>query len=1031
MKSFNLSQWAVANPSVVLFLMILMGAAGAWAYLVLGRAEDPSFTIKTMVVSAQWPGATAEEMELQVADKIEKKLQDLTQLDRLDTRCMQGSMTIMINLLENSSPFQVAESWYQVRKKIADIKSTLPSDLIGPFFDDEYGDVFSAIYSLTGDGLEPRELKRLAEEGRRRLLLVKGVDKVKLVGEQPEKVFVEFSHVKIATLGISPRNIFDSLAKQNAINASGKIDTPTDRVFMRVTGAFDAAQQIRSVPVEGGGRLIRLGDFAKVFRGYEDPKSMTLRYNGKPAIGIAVSMSKGTNVLNLGKALNQVMEEFKSDLPLGVELNTVAFQPHVVEESVTEFLRSFFEALAIVLVVSFLSLGFRTGIVVALSVPLVLAICFVIMNAMGMNFDRITLGALIIALGLLVDDAIIAVEMMIVKMEEGLDRTRAATFAWESTAFPMLTGTLITAAGFLPVGFAKSSAGEYAGNIFWVVMIALIASWFVAVIFTPYLGFKLLPKNLGHKGSGHDHYNGPIYRLFRSLITFSVRFPFVVVGFTVVLLIAGIFGFTQVQQQFFPQASRPELLMDLRLPGGSSFEASKGAVKRMEKILADDKDVEFFTAYTGAGSTRFYLALNPDLPETSFAKFVIMTKGTESRERLRNKLLDIFASEVQFPDVRGRVSRLDFGPPVGFPVQFRVVGPDLEKSREIAEKIRDVIRNHPAIIDSQLDWEGKARVVRLDVDQDRARLLGLNPTEISNTLQTLLSGVTVSQLREGIETIDVVARAEANERLSLDGIPDLNLINLGGRNIPLSQVARVRYEFEEAMVRRRNREALVTVKADVIDGYQPPDVTNALLPKLRDIRSGLPAGYRIETGGAVEESQKANESLFEVFPVMFLVMLVLLVFQLKSITRTLLVVGIAPLAIIGVTAGLLLFHAPFGFVALLGVISLAGMDMRNSVILMDQIRSDLESGMPEWEAVIESSVRRARPVILTAATAILAMIPLSHSVFWGPMAIAIMGGLSLATFLTLVNLPALYVILFRVKAPLKRPSHVSDLAKAV
>lgn len=1020
MKPLNLSRWAVENPSIVLFLMILIAVAGVYSYLVLGRAEDPSFTIKTMVVAAQWPGATAEEMELQVADKIEKKLQDLPLLERLDTRCMPGRMTISVNLYDYASANQIAESWYQVRKKINDIRNQLPSDLAGPFFDDEYGDVFSAIYALSGDGLQPRELKKLGEEARRRLLMVKGVDKVRLIGEQPEKVYVEFSHAKIATLGISPRNLFDSLAKQNAVNASGSIDTSADRVLMRVTGAIDGAEQIRSVPVEGGGRLVRLGDFADVHRGYEDPKTMTFRCNGKPALGVAISMSKGTNILNLGTDLSRVMSEFEKDLPLGVELTQVAFQPHVVEESVSEFLRAFFEALAIVLAVSFLSLGFRTGIVVALSVPLVLAICFVTMNIMGMNFDRITLGALIIALGLLVDDAIIAVEMMIVKMEEGMDRAKAATFAWDSTAFPMLTGTLITAAGFLPVGFARSSAGEYAGNIFWVVVIALISSWFVAVVFTPLLGYSILrikPGAHGGSDSQHGHYHGPVYRLLRAIITFSVHYPWVILIVTSGLLAGGIWGFGKVEQQFFPQAARPELLVELRLPGNSSFQATEDAVRRLEKELLGDPNVAYFTAYTGAGPARFFLALDPDLPETGFAKFVVMTKGSEARERLRERLLGLFVEGVRFPEVRARVNRLDFGPPVGFPVQFRVVGPDPEQSLLIASRIREALRSHHAIIEPHFDWEGNNRVVRLEVDQDRARLLGLNPTEISNTLQTLLSGVLVSQLREGIETVDVVARAVPGERLSLDSIPDLNLINQSGRNIPLSQVARIRFDFESSMIRRRNREALVTVRADVLDGHQPPDVTYALLPKIREIREQLPPGYRIETGGSVEESEKANESLFGVFPTMILSMLVLLVFQLKSIAKTLLVVGIAPLAIIGVTVGLLMFHAPFGFVALLGVISLAGMDMRNSVILMDQIRADREAGMSEWEAVVESSVRRSRPVVLTAATAILAMIPLSHSVFWGPMAIAIMGGLSLATFLTLVNLPALYVVAFRVKPP--------------
>jgi multidrug efflux pump subunit AcrB len=691
----------------------------------------------------------------------------------------------------------------------------------------------------------------------------------------------------------------------------------------------------------------------------------------------------------------------------------VAFQPHVVEESVGEFIRSFFEALAIVLVMSFLSLGWRTGVVVALSVPFVLAIVLVVMNATGMNLDRISLGALILALGLLVDDAIIAVEMMVVKMEEGWDRVRAATFAWTSSAFPMLSGTLITVVGFLPVGFAKSVAGEYAGGIFWVVGISLVASWLVAVVFTPYLGFKLLP-DYAHRPH-HDPYHTRFYRGLRWVITTCVRHAGIVVGITLVGFVTAMVGFARLEQQFFPQSSRPELLVEIRLPEGASFPATEAEVAKLEKILSGDGDIEHFTAYTGAGSPRFYLALNPDLPNANFAKVVILTKGPEARERLRSRLLERFRLDEQFALSRGRVVRLDFGPPVGFPVQFRVVGPDPATVRRIAYRVRDLVRDEPKTRDTQLEWDESSKVVRMKLDQDRARLLGLTPQDASLTLQTLLAGTPVSQYREGRELIDVVARAIPEERLELDTLPDLTLITPAGKAVTLAQVANLSYEQEEPILWRRNRDTVLTVRADVIDGVQAPDVTAAILPRLDSVKASLPPGYRIDTGGAVEESQKANDALFAVFPLMILVMLTLLMAQVQSFKKLFLVFIISPLGLIGAVAFMHLFHAPFGFNALLGVIALAGMDMRNSVILIDQIEHDMASGMSAWQAVIESAVRRARPVLLTAATAILAMIPLTRSVFWGPMAIAIMGGLSVATFLTLINLPALYVLLFRVQ----------------
>jgi multidrug efflux pump len=1015
----NLSAWAVKHSAVVLYLILAAGAAGVYAYLGMGRAEDPSFTIKTMVVTADWPGATSDEVQRQVADKIEEKLQETPYLDYLRTYSLPGRAVVTVQLRTDAPPKAVPDAWYQVRKKVGDIKHTLPEGVRGPFLDDEYGDVYVAVYAFTGADYSPAELKRIAEDARRRLLRVKDVNKVVLVGERPEKVFVEFSHKKFATLGVTPQQVFESLGRQNAVAPAGSVETPTDRVYVRVDGPFAAVEKVRAVPVHAGGKVFRVGDIADVRRGYEDPPTFTVRHNGKPAVEVAVAMSPGGNVLTLGRALEAEFRAIEADLPAGAAVERVAFQPHVVEESVGEFTRSFVEALVIVLAVSFLSLGLRSGVVVALSVPLVLAITLVVMNAAGMALDRISLGALILALGLLVDDAIIAVEMMVVKMEEGHDRVAAATFAWSNTAFPMLTGTLVTVVGFLPVGFAKSTAGEYAGGIFWVVGIALIASWFVAVIFTPYLGVKLLPNyaNRPH----HDPYHTRMYRILRRVITACVRHPRSVVAVTAVLFAASVYGMTLVPKQFFPQSSRSELMVEVRLPGGSSFTATEAEVAKLEAVLSGDPDIDHCTAYTGAGPPRFYMALNPDLPDPSFAKVVIQTKDPAARERLRARLLERFASDTEFALPRMRVVRLEFGPPVGFPVQFRVVGPDPAKVREIAHRVRDVIRQDPHTRDAQLEWDEPSKVVRLQVDQDRARALGLTPQDVSATLQTLLTGVPVSQYREGIELIDVVARAVPGERLKLDALPDLTVITPAGHAVPLSQVVTASYEQEEPIRWRRDRETVLTVRADVADGVQAPDVTAALLPRLEPVKASLPPGYRIDTGGAVEESQKANEALFAVFPVMIAIMLTLLMVQVQSFKKLFLVFIISPLGLIGAVAALLLFDAPFGFNALLGVIALAGMDMRNSVILIDQIEHDTATGMSAWDAVIESAVRRARPVVLTAATAILAMIPLTRSVFWGPLAVAIMGGLSVATFLTLGNLPALYVLLFRVKRPAGPP----------
>jgi multidrug efflux pump len=1043
---WNLSRWAVTHQAFVWFLMIACSVAGLAAYFQMGRAEDPTFAIKTCVVGAVWPGATPDEMQRYVAQRIEDKLRETPKLDFLLTYCISDRMMTLVQLKDSVRGRAVNDTWYQIRKKLDDIRGELPSTLIGPSVNDEYGDVYSAIYSFTGDDYSLAELKRLCEQSRKRLLKVQDVEKVDIIGEQQEQIVVEFSHQKLATLGITPQQIFDSVTRQSGMLRSGSIDTAEDRIHVRVSRNFGGLEEIEAVPIEASGKLFRLGDVAKVSRSYETPPTFLMQFNGKPAVSLGLVMSKGGNVLEMGKALAKELEILRSEIPAGIQIDTVSFQPKVVEESVGEFVKSFLEALIIVLIVSFISLGLRTGIVVALSVPLVLAISLVIMNSMGMNLDRISLGALILALGLLVDDAIIAVEMMAVKMEQGWNRLEAATYAWTSTAFPMFSGTLITVAGFLPVGFAPSTSGEYAGGIFWVVGITLVTSWFVAVLFTPLLGLHLLPDPpKHHQGADHDPHQAfdtPFHRLLRSIVRAAVKRPWFVVGTTFALFLVAGYAMTKLQQQFFPQSSRPELLVDLRLSEGASIGATAEMVRRVEamvlpcidghhsnqssngdtdhqKSTADaivgPGDVLHVASYIGAGSARFFLALNPDLPNPSFGKLVILTSSIDARERLRTYLKDAFEHDPQFSAASTRVLRLDFGPPVGYPVQFRVVGPDKTVVRHYANRVREIMRADPAAVDVNLEWEEPAKTIQVKIDQDRARLLGLSPQEIELGLQTLLSGSTISYFREGTETIPVVARAIDSERLNLDQFEDMTLFTLTGKSVPLQQVGHLEYSQEDPIVWRRNQEQILSVRCDISDGNQAPDISNRIDKELRNLRTELPPGYRIDLGGSIEESNKANQALFGMFPIMVMVMLTLLMAQVQNFRKMLLIFGIAPLGLIGAVASLHLFNAPFGFVALLGVIALAGMDMRNSVILVDQIEQDIRLGLSPWEAVIESSVRRARPVILTAATAILAMIPLTSSVFWGPMAMAIMGGLSIATFLTLINLPAIYVILFRIR----------------
>lgn len=972
-----------------------------------------------MIISAQWPGATADEMQRLVADPIEKKLQEVPYFDKVKTYSRPGSVVMQLTLMDSMPPSEVKESWYQTRKRVNDIKINLPPGVLGPFFNDEFGDVDSLLYVLTGQDFTLRELKDEAEIIRQVLLRVPSVAKVRFYGEQAECIYVELNHAKLATLGVTAQTIFNSIAKQNAVIPAGDLETAADTIYLRVDGALKGTEALAEVPVQSDGKIFRLGDIATLRRGPQDPPTFTVRNEGKPGIALGVVMAKGANIQEFGQNLDAAMTRIKENLPLGFEISRVADQPKVVEESVKEFVRSFVEALVIVLAVSFLSLGWRTGVVVALAVPLVLAMVMVIMNALGMSLERISLGALIIALGLLVDDAIISVEMMVVKMEQGFDRIKAATFAWNATAFPMLTGTLVTAAGFLPVGLAKSVSGEYAGGIFWVVMIALVASWFVAVVFTPYLGYKLLPDF--HKTGHHDAhaiYETPSYRRLRRMVIGCVEHRRTVVVATIMLFGLAIFGSAFVSQQFFPSSSRPELLVEIRLPEGSAFKTTAQAVETMESFLRTDSEIKTFTSYIGSGAPRWFLAMAPELPKTSYGIVVLNTDDAATRDRVKARI-DAFVAQGGLPQARVRLTILALGPPVGFPVQFRIIGPDALKVREIAYQVREIMRENKKTYDVNLDWNEQAKAIRLVVDQDRTRALGLTPQDIAEALQMLLSGVTITQVRDGIELVNVVARAVPEERLQPELLADLTISARNGQPIQLSQVAKIQYVYEEPILWRQSRDLTITARAEVIAGVQAPDVTMEILPKLKPIEKALPPDYRIEIGGAQEESSKANHSIVVLLPLMTGIMLLLLMFQLQSFPSLFLVLATAPLGLIGAVGALLVFRQPFGFVALLGVLALAGMIMRNSVILVDQITLDRQEGHPAWEAVIDATIRRTRPVVLTALAAILAMIPLTRNVFWGPMAVAIMGGLLVATVLTLLFTPALYAMIFRIRHPVK------------
>jgi multidrug efflux pump len=1043
MKGPNLSEWALEHQSFVLFLIIALALAGAYAYLRLGQAEDPDFTLKVMVVRTLWPGATAREVEQQVTERLEKKLQETPWFDYSRSYSKPGESLIFVLLKDFTPPEEVPNAWYQVRKKIGDIRHTLPAGVRGPFFNDEFGDTFGTIYAFTSDGYSFAELRDYVDRVRNELLRVPDVAKIDMIGDQDEKIYIETSHRKLSTLGIDPLTIFNVLQQQNSLVPAGNFETREDRIFVRVSGAFESLGSIREIGIQANGRLFRLGDIASVHRGYVDPPLLKMRYEGREAIGLAIAMRKGGDIIDLGRSLKHQMARLERELPVGIEVHQVADQPTVVGRSIKEFMRTLSEAVIIVLAVSFISLGLRTGVVVALCVPLVLAMTFLGMQVSGIDLQRISLGALIIALGLLVDDAIIAVEMMAIKMEQGWDRFRAASFAYTSTAPSMLTGTLVTAAGFLPVGLAKSAAGEYTFSIFAVVTMALLISWIVAVLFTPYLGYKLLPdlrpgvhqaglltrllrriaprlaapaKTAGaNPGHGEDVYNTPFYRRFRALVTWCVAHRWVVIGTTVIAFGLSIAGFGLVQQQFFPSANRPELVVDLWLPSGASIVATDREAQRFERVLDADPDVESYVAYIGAGSPRFYLPLDQQLFNANLAEFVVTTKSNEVRDVVAQRLLSMLDNE--FTLLRGRVQPLQNGPPVAYPVQFRISGPDFGELRRFAERMADVMRASPHMYHVHLNWNELSKVVRLEIDQNKARLIGVASQDLSNVLNSILTGFSITQYRERDKLIEVLARAEASERRSLEDLSSINIPTQSGRWIPLSQIATVEYAFEEGLIWRRNREPTITVQGDIVGDIQAPVVSMQLDPQLDGIRAELPPEYRIEMGGAIEESARGQASVNAVMPVMLLTVVTLLMLHLQSMQKTILVLLTAPLGLIGVTLFLLVFRVPFGFVAMLGVIALSGMIMRNSIILVDQIDQDLHAGRAPWEAVIESTVRRFRPILLTAAAAILAMIPLTHSNFWGPMAVAIMGGLTVATVLTLLFLPALYAAWFRVKSP--------------
>ncbi len=1017
---FNLSAWALQNRQIVVYLMLLLALVGALSYSKLGQSEDPPFTFKAMVIQTQWPGATAEEVSRQVTERIEKKLMETGEYERIVSFSRPGESNVTFMARDSMRSKDIPDLWYQIRKKIGDIRHTLPPGVQGPFFNDEFGTTFGNIYALTGKGFDYAILKDYADRIQLQLQRVKNVGKVELIGLQDEKIWIELSNVKLATLGVPLEAVRQALEAQNAVTAAGFVETISDRVQLRVTGSFETVKEIRDFPIRVAGRTFRIGDVAEVHRGFNDPPAPRMRFMGEPALGLAVSMKSGGDILVLGEALEQEFARLQQELPAGMQLRKVSDQPAAVKTSVGEFVKVLIEALVIVLLVSFFSLGVRTGLVVALSIPLVLAMTFAAMNYLDIGLHKISLGALVLALGLMVDDAIIAVEMMAIKMEQGYDRLRAASFAWTSTAFPMLTGTLITAAGFLPIATANSSTGEYTRSIFQVVAISLIASWIAAVMFVPLIGEKLLPdmaKKTAHKhggmGEGHDPYATPFYQRVRRVVTFCVRRRKTVILLTLAIFAAAVVLFRLVPQQFFPASGRLELMVDLKLAEGASLKATEAEVARLEQLLKERAGIDNYVAYVGTGSPRFYLPLDQQLPATSFAQFVVLADSIESREALRSWLIERMRED--FPSLRGRVTRLENGPPVGYPVQFRVTGEHIDVVRGLARQVAAKVGENPHVANVHLDWQEPSKMVRLNVDQDRARALGVSTAELSGFLRRTFIGNRVSQFREDNELIEILLRGTERERLELSMLPSLAIPTESGRSVPLSQVATLEYGFEEGVIWHRNRLPTVTVRADVYGDEQPAALVRQIEPTLADIRAQLPSGYLLEVGGTVEDSERGQRSVNAGLPLFVIVVMTLLMAQLKSFSRSAMVFLTAPLGIIGVALFLLLFGQPFGFVAMLGTIALSGMIMRNSVILVDQIEQDIGAGQARFSAIVEATVRRFRPIVLTALASVLAMIPLSRSIFFGPMAVAIMGGLIVATALTLLFLPALYAAWFRVR----------------
>src|SRR5579859_5985337 len=1014
MSRFNLSALAVRERAITLFLLGAITLAGVFAFLQLGRAEDPAFTIKVLTVTAVWPGATAEEMQNQVAEPLEKRMQELRWYDRVETFTRPGLMLMMVTLLDKTPPSAVEGEFYQARKKLGDTARTLPQGVLGPVVNDEYSDVAFAVYAVKAKDMPPRQLAREAETLRQRLLHVPGVKKINILGERPERIFVDFSNARLATLGISARDVFDALARQNAMSPAGSIDTSGPQVFIRLDGAYDDLARVADTPVAANGRSFRLGDIAEVKRGYEDPATYLIRHDGEPAMALAVVMQDGWNGLDLGKSLDAETQKISAELPLGLSFSKITDQAVNIHEAVDEFMLKFFVALAVVMLVSLISLGWRVGVVVAAAVPLTLAAVFVVMLFTGRVFDRITLGALIISLGLLVDDAIIAIEVMVVKLEEGYDRVKAAAYAWSHTAAPMLSGTLVTIIGFTPVGFARSTAGEYAGNIFWIVGFALIVSWLVAVVFTPYLGVKMLPDIAPVAGGHAGIYSTPRYQRLRSVISWAVDHKFKVTAMVLAAFLLAGLGMGLVKQQFFPSSGRPEVLVEVQMPEGTSIEATTATAVKVETWARQQPEAKIVTTYIGQGAPRFFFSYNPELPDPAFAKLIILTPDARARDRLKLRLRERIAQGLA-PEARVRVSQLIFGPYAHFLVNFRVSGPDLDTLRGIADQVQAVMRANPNTRQVNQDWGERAPVMHFVLDQERLKLIGLSPADAAQQMQFLLTGVTVTQMREDIRTVDVVARSSGGERLDPARLGDLTLSSSDGKAVPLSQIGHVEIRSEDPILRRRDRVPTITVQSDIDETLQPPDVSREIYAALQPVIAKLPAGYKIEMGGNIEDSAKANTALLPIFPIMIALTLLVIVVQVRSLPAMVMVFLTAPLGLVGAAPILLIFHQPFGFNAILGLIGLSGILMRNTLILIGQIKTNQEEGLDVYHAVIEATVQRARPVILTALAAVLAFIPLTQSVFFGSMAYTLIGGTAAGTVLILVFLPALYAIWFKVK----------------